>query len=82
MPTCLREEVIRVAVPEEQHPDMVPLKWLSEEEGKTLFDSVAREYLHMSGEEFLRRWDSGEFDGDDRSEVIHVYMLIPLVRPD
>ncbi len=70
-----------MAVPEDEL-DIAPVRELTEEEGKALFDSVAGEYLHMSGEEFLRRWDSGEFDGDDRSEVIHVYMLIPFARQE
>lgn len=54
---------------------------LTQEEGRALLDEVAREYLGMSGDEFLRAWDAGEFDGDaDRPEVMRVAMLIPLGR--
>jgi len=57
--------------------DGVEIQYLTEEEGRALFDRVARECLGMSGEEFLRRWDAGEFAGDDRDEVIHLFMLMP-----
>ena len=40
-------------------PDIVEL---SPEEEWAHFDSVARRRLGMSGEEFLRRLDAGEFD--------------------
>jgi hypothetical protein len=54
---------------------------LTPEEAKALFDRRARYYLHMSGEEFLRAWDAGEFDDDpDRPEVIRVVMLLPFAR--
>jgi hypothetical protein len=55
------------------------------EEARELFDQQARAYLDMSGEEFIRRWDAGEFDDpDDRTkngpEVMRIAMLLPLVR--
>lgn len=58
---------------------------ISEEEGRELFDRNARHHLGISGEEFLRRYDAGEYDDpDDRTknppEVMEVAMLIPLVR--
>ena len=31
------------------------------DEGRVLFDYQARKLMGMSGEEFLRRWDAGEF---------------------
>jgi hypothetical protein len=34
----------------------------------------------MSGDEFLRKWDAGEIDDPDRSEVLTVAFLIPFVR--
>lgn len=49
---------------------------LTREESRALFDRVARRDLNMSGEEFLRAWDAGEFDDNpDRPEVIRVAML-------
>jgi hypothetical protein len=53
----------------------------SVEEGRAVFDAAARRHLGMSGDEFLRRWDAGEFaDDPDRPEVIEVAMMVPLVR--
>jgi hypothetical protein len=37
------------------------LQWLDETEGRALFDQLARAMLQISGEEFLRRWDAGEY---------------------
>jgi hypothetical protein len=54
---------------------------LTPEQGRALFDRRARYYLHMSGEEFVRAWDAGEFDDDpDRPEVMSVVMLLPFAR--
>lgn len=54
------------------------IQFLDKDEGMALLDRQARRYLDMSGEEFLRAWESGEFDDDpDRPEVIRVAMLIP-----
>lgn len=53
----------------------------TENEGREIFDKAARRHLGISGEEFLRCWDAGEFaDDPDRPEVIEVAMMIPLVR--
>jgi hypothetical protein len=55
---------------------------VSEQEGFTLLDAQAQARLGISGDEFLRRWDAGEYDGpeNDRPEVVKVAMLIPLAR--
>lgn len=61
--------------------DDVTIDELTPEEAWDVFDSAARNDLHMSGEEFLRRWDEGAFRADpDRPGVMDVAMLIPLVR--
>jgi hypothetical protein len=51
-------------------------------EAWSLFDKVAQLYVHMPGEEFLRKWDAGEFgpDPDTQAGVLDVAILIPLVR--
>lgn len=54
---------------------------VSPEEGRAIFDEAARRYLGISGEEFLRRWDAGEYRGEaDRPGVLDVAMLIPFGR--
>jgi len=44
--------------PPEEEPDVIEL---TPEEGRAYFDREARRLVGMSGEEFLRRWDAGEF---------------------
>lgn len=57
------------------------IRVLDREQGKVLFDRQARRYLNMSGEEFIRAWEAGEFDDEpDRPEVIRVAMLIPFAK--
>jgi hypothetical protein len=54
---------------------------LTPEEGRELLDGMARSYLGMSGEEFVRAWDAGEFEDDpDRPGLMRVAMLVPLGR--
>lgn len=57
------------------------MRMLSKEEAAEAFDQQAHRYLSISGDEFLRAWDAGEFDDNpDRPEIMRVAMLIPLVR--
>jgi hypothetical protein len=61
--------------------DMTIAQELTQKEGERLFDAQARRYLSMSGDEFRRRWESGEFDGqEERAPVMRVAMLLPLAR--
>jgi len=61
--------------------DGVKIQELSREEGRKLLDEVAKHYLNMSADEFARRWDAGEFVGEERPEVMRVAMLLPLAMP-
>lgn len=60
------------------------LRWLSPEEGRRFFDEQAHKLLGVSGEEFLRRWDAGEYDSTaddpDHPQVMRLAMLIPFGR--
>jgi len=62
------------------------VRFLSRKEGWELFDARARELMGMSGEEFLRRYDAGEFDeiedSPDDPGVIHLVMIMPFARQD
>jgi hypothetical protein len=59
-----------------------PAKKLTRTEANALFDSRARLYLGISGTDFLRRWDAGEYR--DRtactSRVMRVACMISFVR--
>lgn len=48
----------------------------------SIFDAAARQHLRMSGEEFLKAWDSGAFepDPDAHRGVMDVAILLPFVR--
>lgn len=59
---------------------------LPPEESRWLFDQHARRLVGMSGEEFLRRWDAGEYQGRNLDEdqetrkISFLAMLIPFGR--
>lgn len=60
--------------------------YLTPEEGKAEFDAAVRKYMGMSGEEFICRWESGEYDEIyDKAGHRHIGFLaglIPLARQD
>jgi len=58
--------------------------FLTREAGRKLFDEAAERYLHISGAEFLRKWDGGEFgeEPDRDPAVMHVASLLPLIGRD
>ncbi len=55
-------------------------------EGRTMLDNQARRQLGISGDEFLNRWDDGEYanleDPHFALRVDRVRALIPFVRPN
>lgn len=62
-----------------------PVQHATPEEGMALFDAQARQLLNISGEEFLRRWDAGEYrdiaDAPGHRHIMRLAMLIPFARP-
>jgi hypothetical protein len=61
------------------------IRYLDDGEAAEAFESNAQRLLGISGDEFLRRWDAGEYETpDDRSEhgpeIMRLAMMIPLVR--
>lgn len=47
-------------------------------EARALFDAEVRRCFHMSGDEFIRKYEAGEFGDDDECpDVMRVAMLIP-----
>lgn len=49
---------LRQPTPPQNEPDVIQL---TPDEAMAFFDQEARRLMGMSGEEFLRRWDAGEF---------------------
>jgi hypothetical protein len=49
-------------------------------EGRELFDSRARALLGISGEEFLQRWDNGDYQETDDPNVSALAVLMPFAR--
>lgn len=63
--------------------DDVEVSDLTEQEAADIFDGICRRELRVSGTEFLRRWDAGEYRGTDVDQVDglpDVVAAIPLVR--
>jgi hypothetical protein len=54
---------------------------VDQKEGYKILDKAARRYLGISAEEFLQRWDAGEYAGkSDTPQVMRVAQLINLAR--
>ncbi|MEA2641431.1 MAG: hypothetical protein QOF51_2825 [Chloroflexota bacterium] len=54
---------------------------VSEEEGRAIFDAEARKLMNVSGEEWVRRYDAGEYDDDPRhEEIVELSLLLPFFR--
>lgn len=70
------------AVDDDSLPEVVQLSYA---EGRFFFDEKARSLLGISGEEFLRRLDAGEYDDIEEDEVgrkiVRLIMAVPFVRP-
>ncbi len=59
---------------------------LSPEEGRKLLDEAAHHWIGIPGEEFLRRWDAGEYrdlpDTPAGWRIMRVVGLISFARQD
>jgi hypothetical protein len=77
----LREEAAMAIAP--KHVDS-GIRLLDDDEARQQFDRQAQRLMGISGDEFLRRYDAGEFDNpqDDRQQdaVMKLAMLADLVR--
>lgn len=71
------------AIPHERR-EVNGIRYLDADEAREYFDRDARYLLGISGEEFLRRYDAGEYDKelDDRTlrGVMKLSMSIPFAR--
>ena len=60
-----------------------PVRELTNEEAWELFDQQAQAWLGISGEEFIRRCDTGEFSDEqlDRDpDIVYLAMKLAVVR--
>lgn len=59
---------------------------LTPEEGRAQFDRAARRWMGIGGEEFIRRWDAGEYDAiadkDGHRHIMQLAGLIGFARQD
>jgi hypothetical protein len=72
--------------PEPDDIDDIPgIQFLDAEDSRIFFDQQVRKVLAISGDEFLRRWDAGEYrpvpDTPEGRLLGRLVMLIPFARP-
>jgi hypothetical protein len=53
---------------------------ISLEDGRRMLDEAARQYLNMSGDEFIAAWDEERFTEPDSLRVQQVAALLPFGR--
>ncbi|MEX2238057.1 MAG: hypothetical protein WEB00_11030 [Dehalococcoidia bacterium] len=57
------------------------VEYVTDEEAREIFEEIAQRELGISGEEFLRRYDAGEYDTKvENVAAMNVAINIPLVR--
>ncbi len=75
-----------MATPAQPTPETTDdgIHWLERDEARAMFDARTLEMLGISGEEFLRRLDAGEyealFDDPDHTDLTYLVMLSPIAR--
>lgn len=66
-------------------PDEIEgIHFATPEEGRAIFERQAQRTLGISGEEFLRRWDNGEYqpvpDDTEGRKIARMSMMISFAR--
>ena len=60
------------------------IRFLDDDEAREQFDREARRLLGISGDEFLRRYDAGEYNGPlegrETNDVMMMLMMLDFVR--
>jgi hypothetical protein len=74
------------AEPVADEEDLPEVSYVTPEEGRRMFDEAARKWMGISGEEFIRRWEAGEYWGiADEPGNFHIgdlISMIPLARQE
>jgi hypothetical protein len=60
--------------------DGVEIVEVTPEEGMRLLDRQTRARLNMSAEEFIQRWEAGNIEDPDRTDVLMCAFMIGLTR--
>ena len=64
----------------DQYDQDYVLEPMTHDEAREYFDRAAWRYLNMSGDEFVQRYDAGEYDDDpDRHPIMMMILMLPLV---
>lgn len=63
----------------EEEEELVPIRWLTEEEAFAMLDLQARKRLNMSGEEFLAKWRADAFSDEFKDEHHSAYAVLSLM---
>jgi hypothetical protein len=80
------EEASMATAPEPIHDEQIDdgVRFLDDDEARELFDREARRLLGISGEEFLRRYDAGEYnrplEDPEEENLMLMLMSLDLVR--
>jgi len=55
----------------------IEVQELGPEGVREMLDAMAQHYFQISGKEFQRRWEAGEFEDDDSPGVMRIALLLP-----
>ena len=73
-----------IALPPDESIDLPEDMYVSPEEGRRMFDAAARALVGISGDEFIRRFDAGEFaeisDDEKHRNIIELGLMIRFGR--
>jgi hypothetical protein len=67
-------------MPDTKQEHEVEVVEASRSEGRAMLDRAAMEELGLTGEQFLAKWDIGDYEDTDDPAVTRVAMLIPFAR--
>lgn len=54
------------------------IRQVSPEDGRKVFNRLARRHFQMTGNEFLRAWQEGRFEDSEQPEIAQMVVLMPL----
>jgi hypothetical protein len=78
----MRQSVERVRMATVPEQSTSGIRYLDDDESHAYFDHEARRLMNMSGPEFIRRFDAGEFDmdGPQHRQLVQLVMMLPFGR--